>query len=511
MKYKILPLVFIASFALTISACNYPYENNQVSSTSLPTHAPATLEFDPTPTLIPIPLDLSIFQYEYLTPTPDPPHTIPNYLKETIYYTVEEGDTLGIIAEEFDVTVSFIANANGIYNWNWVGVGQQLVLPAPDYGDQGPDFKIIPDSELVYGPRAIDLDCTAIAELFDGYLLQYREMVDGKLRTGPEIVEYIATLYSVNPRLLLAVLEYQSGWLTKDSSDIIQTSYPAGNVDPWRVGLFYQLTWTANTLNQGYYQWKEDQVAGMTSQDNKFIPASNTINAGTFAVQNLFSKLYDQDDWKHVVSKDGFFSTFEMLFGYPFAWSYEPLIPPNLEQPPLQLPFEDDVAWFFTGGPHNGWDSGSAWAALDFAPPMFSTGCYYPSYDWVVAVADGFIVHSEMGAVIQEIGGDGYQQIGWTIVYMHILYDQRVEVGQYVKAGERIGHPSCEGGISTGTHLHIARRYNGEWIPADGDVPFEMSGWITMGTGDLYDGYLKKDGKTIVVCECLDTINSIQK
>jgi hypothetical protein len=31
--------------------------------------------------------------------------------------------------------------------------------------------------------------------------------------------------------------------------------------------------------------------------------------------------------------------------------------------------------WSFTGGPHGGWDSGSAWSALDFAPPGEGAGC----------------------------------------------------------------------------------------------------------------------------------------
>jgi len=510
MKYKNLVLIFIVAIILPLSACSFPYVNEQVNSGSLPTHVPEIVAVDPTPTLVPIPLDLTIQQNDFLTPTPDPPHITPSYLTETIYYTVQSGDTLGTIAEKFDVTISFIANSNSIYSWNWIAVGQELVLPAPDSGDISPDFKIIPDSELVNGPRSINLDCNAIAERYDGYLTQYAEMVDGKLRTGPEIIEYVAALYSVNPRLLLAVLEYQSGWLTKGNSGIDQVQYPAGNIDPWRVGLYYQMSWTANTLNNGYYLWKEGLIAGVTTQDNIFIPASPTVNAGTFAVQHLFSKLYDQEDWIDVVTKTGFFATYEELFGYPFAWAFEPLIPSDLEQPPLQLPFEEGVIWNFTGGPHNGWDSGSAWAALDFSPPMYYSGCY-TSYDWVVAVADGFITHSEMGAVIQEIDGDGYPEIGWTILYMHIAQDGRVEVGQYVKAGERIGHPSCEGGISTGTHLHIARRYNGEWILADGDVPFVMDGWKPVGTGVMYNGYLQNNGTIVEACECLDPISTIQK
>jgi murein DD-endopeptidase MepM/ murein hydrolase activator NlpD len=88
---------------------------------------------------------------------------------------------------------------------------------------------------------------------------------------------------------------------------------------------------------------------------------------------------------------------------------------------------------------------------------------------WVTAVADGYIVRAGDGSVVQDLDNDGYEQTGWTVLYMHIDSNERVEAGAYVYAGDRIGHPSCEGGISNATHLHIARRYNGEWIPADGN------------------------------------------
>ena len=60
----------------------------------------------------------------------------------------------------------------------------------------------------------------------------------------------------------------------------------------------------------------------------------------------------------------------------------------------MQLPFEKGTTWSFTGGPHGGWDSGSAWAALDFAPPGEPAGCV-SSDAWVVAVADGLILRAE--------------------------------------------------------------------------------------------------------------------
>jgi murein DD-endopeptidase MepM/ murein hydrolase activator NlpD len=110
----------------------------------------------------------------------------------------------------------------------------------------------------------------------------------------------------------------------------------------------------------------------------------------------------------------------------------------------------------------------------------------------VVAVADGYIVRAEDGSVVQDLDNDGYEQTGWTVLYMHIESRDRVQPNTYVYAGERIGHPSCEGGVSNATHLHLARRYNGEWIPADGSLPFVMDGWVSSGNGILYDGYLTR-------------------
>ena len=54
-----------------------------------------------------------------------------------------------------------------------------------------------------------------------------------------------------------------------------------------------------------------------------------------------------------------------------------------------------------------------------------------------------------------------------------------------------MGYPSCEGGRSTGTHVHLARKYNGQWIPAASPVlPFNLSGWIPVDGEKAYEGLL---------------------
>ncbi len=56
---------------------------------------------------------------------------------------------------------------------------------------------------------------------------------------------------------------------------------------------------------------------------------------------------------------------------------------------------------------------------------------------------------------------------------------------------------SCEGGVSTGTHVHIARKYNGEWILADGPLAFDLDGWVARNGEAPYKGTLTK-GETVI-------------
>jgi murein DD-endopeptidase MepM/ murein hydrolase activator NlpD len=219
-------------------------------------------------------------------------------------------------------------------------------------------------------------------------------------------------------------------------------------------------------------------------------------------VQYFLALYNDRATWDLDDGEQGLFQTYVQLFSYPFDFEIASLLPQNLTQPPMQLPFEPGVTWAFTGGPHGGWDTGSAWSALDFAPPLEGIGCA-SSDMWVTAVADGYIIRSADGSVIQDLDNDGYEQTGWTVLYMHMDANERVQAGTYVYAGDRIGHPSCEGGISNATHLHIARRFNGEWIPADGNLPFVMDGWVSSGDGVYYSGYLTRGGVTLTAEEAV--------
>ncbi len=76
---------------------------------------------------------------------------------------------------------------------------------------------------------------------------------------------------------------------------------------------------------------------------------------------------------------------------------------------------------------------------------------------------------------------------------------------------DKIGHASCEGGVSSGTHLHIARRYNGEWISADQGLPFVMDRWVSEGDGKEYDGFLIREKVVVEAFNGKETKNQIKR
>src|SRR5690606_2306900 len=143
-----------------------------------------------------------------------------------------------------------------------------------------------------------------------GYLKQHQEQVDEQFLSGARIVERVATEYSVNPKLLLALLEYYSGWLSNPSPASVTLTYPMGKDDSWRAGLYRQLSWAADNLNQGYYDWRAGKTTAWHTADGLSVPPNPTINAGTAGVQRLLALMLSESQWRQATSEQGFFQTY---------------------------------------------------------------------------------------------------------------------------------------------------------------------------------------------------------
>jgi len=437
-----------------------------------------------------------------INPTPNP--TRPSGgIEAAGEYVVQAGDSLSGIAAQAGVSVDALLTLNNLSDPNRLEVGQVIILPAPP-DEFGSAVKIVPDSRLVRAPGSTSFDVLAFVQNQTGYIRIATDVVKEQTFSAAQIVQRVALEYSIDPRLLLALLEYKSQWLTNANPSDEAKIYPLGaEASPLgfdRNGLYRQLTWGADQLNLGYYGWKLRGLQTIEFEDGTRIQLAPDLNAGTVGIQYMLAQFNDYYTWQQHVGTSGLYQTYIGLFGDPFAGALDPLVPSTLQQPAFAFPFPSGETWYFTGGPHGGWGSGSAWSAIDFAPPddltTVSSACYQSAF-YATAMASGVIARTDEGTVILDLDGDGDETTGWTILYLHMAAQDRIQPGTVVRVGDRIGHPSCEGGFSTGTHMHIARRFNGEWIPASCDAcaeprpAFNLNGWRVVGyVNQEYQGYM---------------------
>ncbi|MGC9347588.1 MAG: LysM peptidoglycan-binding domain-containing protein [Anaerolineae bacterium] len=450
----------------------------------------------------PVPAETAVLD----TPTPTPTRAPPE--NTAVFYTVKAGDTLLRIAALYGTTTESLMRLNGLANPDQLSVGQRLQVSL-DAEETGPGRVLIPDSELVYGPGFRDFDVADEIARHPGLIATYAEEVNGRTMGGAEIVDLVAKQYSVGPRVLLALLELRGGWLSNPDPS------PAARLNPlgydrgvyWQ-GLYFQLAQAANALNAGFHGWWEDTLWLIETQDGTFIRFSTDLNAGTAGVQKMVADTAaSYDAW--LDDLDSFAAIYQSLFGDPFSYAVEPLIPPGVEAPELALPWPKGETWYYTGGPHPGWGTQGAFAAVDFVTDERNIGCMV-SRKWVTAAAPGQVETSEDGMVLQDLDSDGFLGTGWVLLYMHVSSQERVEAGTFVEVGDRVGHPSCEGGVSDASHLHIARRLNGVWIAADdAQWPMLLSGWRPVSTDTAYEGTLERDGQVCTACECWEAINAV--
>lgn len=447
------------------------------------------------------------------TPLPVRPDYKPAQLVD---YIAQSGDNLPALAARFNTSVAEIRAANPIIPSDATTMPPGFPMKIPIYFKSlwATSFKALPDGAFVDGPEQVGFNTSAFVASKPGWLKNYRAYAGYQYRSGAEIVDYVATNYSVSPRLLLALLEYKAGALTQPEPP--DKPYPLDFPQPIYQHTAYlvytQLFWAANTLNNGYYAWRSGALTEFDLADGTLIRPDPWQNAGTVALEYLFSLTDTGDAYNQAIGPQGIAKTYAELFGDPWTANDVNVLPGSLRQPVLTLPFPGSQVWTYTGGPHTGWGAGAPFAAVDFAPPSEHHGCFAPDPpNYVTAVADGVVARSGPDGVALDLDGDGDERTGWVIFYLHLSADSRAPAGQKLRVGDRIGYPSCQGGeLVTGTHVHIARKYNGEWIAADGALPFNLEGWIVHAGTAAYQGTLTRNGITVKGCVCSDLSSQIR-
>jgi len=439
-----------------------------------------------------------------ITPAPTRPVYQPG---ELVDYFAQTGDTLPSLAAHFNTSVEEIFAANPIIPADATTMPAGFPMKIPIYYQPlwGSSYQIIPDSHFINGPSLLEFNTEEFVSQHPGWLKNYTEYAAGEHRSGASIIDYVSTNFSVSPRVLLTLLEFQAGALSNPKNP--ETNYILGYREIGHRGLYLQLVHAANVLNNGYYGWREGSLLAFDLLDGRLERPDPWLNAASVALRYYFSQFLQPQDYLFATESPGYASNWNSLFGDPWA-NLQSHIPGSLKQPDFLMPFPSGKTWAYTGGPHTGWGEGEPFAAIDFAPGAEASGCV-PTSEFSTAVADGIISRIGEGTAVLDLDGDGDERTGWVVLYLHVAENGRAPLYSRLKTGESVGHPSCEGGRTTGTHVHLARKYNGEWILADSPIPFNLEGWITHNGNEEYQGTLTRFSSTVTACTCANQASQV--
>ncbi|HJS29515.1 MAG TPA: LysM peptidoglycan-binding domain-containing protein, partial [Anaerolineales bacterium] len=211
--------------AILVLSCNYPLALTE--SYYPPVQAEYLITASVPPFTLPTPAPEATFEAEGILLSgsqpsgilPPPPQSNPVADTPILYYT-QGGDTLPALAVRFGVDPAEIASAAPVPPVGLVNPDQLLIIP-DRLESTTPGQRLLPDSEFVYSPTAIDFDIQEFVAQAGGYLSTYSEyLASTGMTTGADIVQRVAIENSVNPRLLLALLEYQSHWVYGGAADL---------------------------------------------------------------------------------------------------------------------------------------------------------------------------------------------------------------------------------------------------------------------------------------------------
>jgi hypothetical protein len=139
----------------------------------------------------------------------------------------------------------------------------------------------------------------------------------------------------------------------------------------------------------------------------------------------------------------------------------------NHEMPAFDLPFDHSKQWFFNGvHTFNGEDgNGDPMSSIDLTRIWSLKWGDVTSEDWVAAATDGVV--TKFSSCYMRVTHDS----GWATDYYH-LDNIQYETGDVVQAGDKVANyantiaqATCQGGHSTGPHVHFTLFHDGELAP----------------------------------------------
>lgn len=347
--------------------------------------------------------------------------------------------------------------------------------------------KLLSDGQFVWGPNVGAFNISAFLERQDSNLAPYADDV-----------EIWARYSSVNPRVLLAVLQLHHGYVFDLPEDHDAEDVRAA-IEETAMSLakaFYEYLHTWGARRPRFQSQALDVRPALVFRDGSALQLDESTPSGTFALAAAIARKTDFSEWLdelYAFSPRGFHGVYGALFP-----SSDPLDASNDINPAsapsdslLMFPFPLGARWSF-GGPHS-WagDNTPPFSSMDF----FSGGgtCGAPPNLYSVASASG-IADRPYGysCWLEIIHGDG-----WVTSYYHLLDmvdPQSSILAQNASLGT-IACETCAGGWATGPHVHWSLKYNGAYVSLEG---VKASGWTIHVGPEAYDtGYIERDGVTL--------------
>jgi hypothetical protein len=375
----------------------------------------------------------------------------------------------------------------------WANQGSQLRIPValapgnllkiPTYQLEF-DTSLVSDGQFVWGPNVGDFDIGA-------YLAERGSPLEP---FAPDI-ELWASYSSVNPKVLMAILELRHGWVSGIAFSIPEDEVRS-TIEDTAMGL-------ATTFYEHLHTWGARRPAftpvptfgpSIQLQDGSVAAVDPSQSSGTVAL--LAAMAADISSAGYESKFTGATWDFRTIFGAMFPES-DPLdisneIDPQASPPDtlFQLPFPLGAEWV-ASGPHS-WNGGS-W------PPPFSSidfftgggSCSSPPNQYAVAAAYGTVNRPYGYSCWLEIDHGG----GWVTSYYHLqnLYSG-APIGRDGKLGT-IACETCAGGFATGPHVHFSLKYNGAYVSLEGA---KFSGWtVHVGSVPYNSGSYERDGTVL--------------